>query len=150
MMFLKGFVGFHERDKRSKLVRRKKSINLIDFVRVTARKHAAHAGATSPERAPVVCNRSTRATLDLRFLAGSRRSATAAFDPKWTVGFLYSGQSRVYSITLSALISSDCGILSPNALAVLLLMNNSNLVGCSIGRSAGLAPRRIFATSVLA
>jgi len=36
-----------------------------------------------------------------------------------------------HSITLSALIRSDCGILRPNAFAVLRLINNSNFVGCS-------------------
>ena len=49
-----------------------------------------------------------------------------------------------YSITLSACRSSVCGILSPSALAVLRLITSSNLVGCSIGRSAGLAPLRIL------
>ena len=32
----------------------------------------------------------------------------------------------------------------PSVLAVLRLITNSNLVGCSTGRSAGLAPLRIF------
>ncbi len=49
-----------------------------------------------------------------------------------------------YSMTLSARRSSVCGIVSPNAFAVLRLMTNSNLVGCWIGRSAGLAPLRIL------
>ena len=34
----------------------------------------------------------------------------------------------------------------PMALAVLRLITNSNFVGCSTGKSAGLAPRRILAT----
>src|SRR5207245_11130642 len=38
----------------------------------------------------------------------------------------------------------------PSALAVLRLITNSNLVGCSIGRSAGLAPFRILSTWVAA
>src|SRR5438093_5417210 len=37
-----------------------------------------------------------------------------------------------------------CGIVSPSALAVLRLTTTSNFVGCSTGRSAGLAPLRIF------
>ena len=36
------------------------------------------------------------------------------------------------------------GTARPSALAVLRLMTSSNLVGCWTGRSAGLAPLRIF------
>src|SRR5262249_3877552 len=45
-----------------------------------------------------------------------------------------------YWITSSARPSSDGGIVRPSALAVLRLMTSSNLIGCSTGRSAGLAP----------
>jgi len=45
-----------------------------------------------------------------------------------------------YSITLSARSSSDCGIVTPSAFAVFRLITTSNLVGCSMGRSAGFAP----------
>src|SRR5262249_4042905 len=38
------------------------------------------------------------------------------------------------------------GIVRPSAWAVLRLMTNSNFGGCSIGRSPGLAPRRILST----
>ena len=48
-----------------------------------------------------------------------------------------------YSITSSARASTDAGISSPIALAVLRLRMNSNLVGCCTGRSPGLAPLRI-------
>jgi hypothetical protein len=41
---------------------------------------------------------------------------------------------------------SDSGIESPRVFAVLALMTSSNLVGCSTGRSAGLAPVRILST----
>jgi hypothetical protein len=44
----------------------------------------------------------------------------------------------------SARSSSVCGIVSPRALAVLRLITNSNLVGCSTGRSEGFAPLRIL------
>ena len=44
----------------------------------------------------------------------------------------------------SARWSSDCGIVSPSAFAVFRLMTSSNFVGCSTGRSAGLAPLRIL------
>src|SRR5205823_3096179 len=49
-----------------------------------------------------------------------------------------------HSMTSSARCSSDCGTVRPSALAVFRLITSSNLVGCSTGRSAGLAPFRIF------
>jgi hypothetical protein len=49
-----------------------------------------------------------------------------------------------HSMTSSARARIDCGITSPSAFAVLRLITSSNLVGCSTGRSAGLAPLRIF------
>src|SRR6267378_7839123 len=52
----------------------------------------------------------------------------------------------IYSITWSARPRTDGGIVRPSAFAVLRLMTNSNLVGCSTGRSAGLAPFRIRST----
>ncbi len=53
---------------------------------------------------------------------------------------------HTYWITSSARRSSDGGIVIPSVLAVLRLMTSSNFVGCSTGRSAGLAPLRILAT----
>ena len=52
-----------------------------------------------------------------------------------------------HSITSSASASSVGGMSRPSALAVLRLMTSSNLVGCSTGKSAGFAPRRILSTS---
>ena len=49
-------------------------------------------------------------------------------------------------ITLSARYSNDCGIVSPICFAVLRLITSSNFVGCSTGKSAGLAPFRILST----
>src|SRR5438132_6333333 len=49
-------------------------------------------------------------------------------------------------ITSSARSSSDCGTARPSAFAVLRLITSSNLVGCSIGKSAGFAPLRILST----
>jgi hypothetical protein len=49
-------------------------------------------------------------------------------------------------MTLSARYSKDCGIVRPICFAVLRLITNSNFVGCSTGRSAGLAPFRILST----
>ena len=51
-----------------------------------------------------------------------------------------------YSITWSARASREGGIVRPRAFAVFRLMNSSNLVGCSTGRSAALAPLRILST----
>ena len=54
--------------------------------------------------------------------------------------------SKGYWITWSARPTTDCGIVSPSALPVLRLITSSNFVGCSTGRSAGLAPLRILST----
>ena len=48
---------------------------------------------------------------------------------------------RTHSMTLSARSTSVAGSSIPIALAVRRLITSSNLVGCSTGRSAGLAPR---------
>src|SRR5262249_19786248 len=45
--------------------------------------------------------------------------------------------------TSSAMASSPGGKLRPNALAVLRLITNSNLVDCMTGRSEGFSPLRI-------
>src|SRR4029077_1859497 len=70
--------------------------------------------------------------------AGSMRTATS-----WATDW---AATRAHSITLSARTARDCGIVSPNARAVLRLMTSSNLVGCSKGSSPGLAPFRILST----
>src|SRR5262249_8501417 len=49
-----------------------------------------------------------------------------------------------HSITSSAVASTFAGIARPSATAVVRLITNSNLVGCSTGRSAGLAPLRML------
>ena len=51
-----------------------------------------------------------------------------------------------HSITWSARWSSAGGIVSPRAFAVFRLITSSNFVGCSNGRSPGLAPLRIRST----
>src|SRR5262249_26306523 len=50
---------------------------------------------------------------------------------------------RTHSITSSARASSVGGIVRASARAVIKLMTSSNLVGCTTGKSAGLAPLRI-------
>jgi hypothetical protein len=49
-----------------------------------------------------------------------------------------------HSMTSSAVARSNGGTVRPSALAVLRLMTSSNMVGRWTGRSAGLAPLRIF------
>ena len=51
-----------------------------------------------------------------------------------------------YSISLSARPSSDNGTVRPSALATFKFITSSNLVGAWIGKSAGLAPRRMRPT----
>jgi putative ABC transport system substrate-binding protein len=55
-------------------------------------------------------------------------------------------QAAIHSITSSASASNLSGMVSPSAFAVPRLITSSNLVGCSTGRSAGLAPWRIRLT----
>src|SRR5262245_36488433 len=53
---------------------------------------------------------------------------------------------RLHWITSSASTKRCGGMVSPRALAVLRLMTNSNFMGCSTGRLAGLVPLRILST----
>ncbi len=53
-----------------------------------------------------------------------------------------------YSISSSAMLSKPEEMVSPSALAVLMLMASSNLVGCRTGRSAGFLPIRIWPVRV--
>jgi len=53
------------------------------------------------------------------------------------------GKQHRYSITSSAVASSVGDTGSPSALAVFRLMDSSNLVGCTIGKSAGFSPLRM-------
>src|SRR6266436_1811495 len=49
-----------------------------------------------------------------------------------------------HSITSSARARIEGGMVRPSTLAVFMLMRRRNRIGCSTGRSAGLAPLRIF------
>ena len=55
-------------------------------------------------------------------------------------------KSTYYSMTLSARASTEGGTARLSALAVFRLTMNSNFVGCSTGKSAGLAPFNILST----
>src|SRR5262249_38533819 len=54
--------------------------------------------------------------------------------------------STIHSITSSARSRNGSEIFSPSGLAVVMLMTSSNFVGCSTGRSAGLAPLSTLST----
>ena len=53
---------------------------------------------------------------------------------------------RVYSITSVARSRTEGGMVMPSALAVFMYSTRSKVVGCSIGRSPGLAPLRMRST----
>ncbi len=57
---------------------------------------------------------------------------------------LKSTNPKCHLMTLSARASTFGGIVRPICFAVFKLMTSSNFVGCSTGRSAGLAPFRIL------
>ncbi len=59
---------------------------------------------------------------------------------------MMANQKSVHLITLSALANTFGGIVKPICLAAFRLMMNSNFVGCSTGKSAGLVPFRILST----
>jgi hypothetical protein len=65
------------------------------------------------------------------------------FRPVPVAGLFHTGNFRPYSITLSARTRTDCGILMPSAYAVLPLMINSNLTGCSTRRFEGFDARAL-------
>src|SRR5258708_8369028 len=75
----------------------------------------------------------------LRRLTDSSRTSRQC--PKSaTNGLMHCNIQDRYSITSSAVASSEGGIVRPSAFALLRLTISSNLVGCSIGRSPGFAP----------
>ena len=74
------------------------------------------------------------------------RDRRSTFDPQLPFTVLHCCRSRFYSMTVVACTRTDCGNLMPSALAVFMLMTNSNWVGCSTGRSEGFAPFRILST----
>ena len=62
-------------------------------------------------------------------------------------GFSSAGHTS-QSITPVACNNNDCGIVMPIALAIFIFMTISYRLDCSIGISAGLAPRRIRSTAL--
>jgi hypothetical protein len=59
-------------------------------------------------------------------------------------------RQSLHSIMASARARNVAGRVKPIAFAVLRFITNSNLVGCSTGSSAGLAPFRILSTRTAA
>ena len=59
-------------------------------------------------------------------------------------GLMQCSKKVRHSITSSAICWRCTGTVRPRVLAVLRLSTNSNLVGCSTGRSAGFVPLSIF------
>lgn len=55
-------------------------------------------------------------------------------------------ENSCYWMTSSATVRSCGGNVTPNIFAVFSLRTNSNLVGCSTGKSLGFAPLRILST----
>jgi hypothetical protein len=88
----------------------------------------------SPPRGPVFIR-----TLS----AGAARWLSVSFPSLGTCSTVRP-RNCTYSITSLARNRIDWGMASPSAFAVLRLMRSSNLVGCSTGRSAGLAPFNIL------
>lgn len=99
--------------------------------------------APSPNAAPRACKLARAACSAL---------ASAHFTVSNSCGQITYQQHEAasYSMTLSARSSSEGGIVRPRALAVFMLITNSNAVGCSIARSPGSAPFRILSTYVAA
>ena len=89
--------------------------------------------------------------------AGPRRPSPSCPNDRTSQKGLTSGKPERYaapgearradhSMTWSARARIGWGMVMPRALAVLRLMTSSNLVGCSTGRAAGLAPVSILCT----
>src|SRR5262249_2052598 len=99
------------------------------------------------------CSLGTGTALSI-FQGWFRPSGRDDADPSHTLGLLHARRERphrssaeqqyelapLHSITSSARAMSVGGISRPIALAAFKLMINSNLVGCSTGKSAGFAP----------
>jgi hypothetical protein len=90
-------------------------------------------GAAVWPRPPTVC---------FYFNCGHRAAVprTAAVGPQQTLAV--QAKAPVYSMTSSAMASSDGGTERPSALAVLRLIASTKWVGCTTGRSAGFSPLR--------
>ena len=83
---------------------------------------------------------SKRLSVDVRFTPKSghcKHNCHVRFVPKADI-------DQDYSITSSARASNVGGTVRPSIFAVVRLTTNSNCVGCTTGKSIGLAPLSIF------
>ncbi len=80
------------------------------------------------------------------YAAGSKRGKLANKRQARRFSYVAETIPQSYSITLSARSKIDGGIVIGSAFAVLRFTTNSDLVGCSIGSSAGFAPLAIRST----
>ena len=87
----------------------------------------------------VVCWASARWAL-VRNITNSALARLTILDPDSVFGL------SVHRITLSALANTFGGIVRPICFAVLRLITKSNFIGCSTGRSGGLAPVKNLST----
>ena len=91
----------------------------------------------------IICSETDRHEINPRHLSGSlsedgTRKCDSSRDRQ------HSARDEAHSITSSARARSDCGTVSPSALAVFRLMTSSDFVGPSTAKSPGLAPFRIL------
>src|SRR5438105_6956570 len=108
-------------------------------------KHSQHAAPSSRRE-----QSGRSATRDRSDLSASRTARPSRHREEATCRAASERPPVHHWITSSARSSIVGGIVSPSALAVLRLITNSNLVGCSIGRSPAFAPRRILSTEAAA
>ena len=100
------------------------------------RKISGHACMSGPCRASAAPTGTRQFLLSTDILCGLRHVSNVPI----------SDMAPSHSITSSARASNVGDISRPSAFAVLRLITRSNFVGCSTGRSAGFAPRRILST----
>ena len=79
-----------------------------------------------------------------RSAAGQQRRGATLLDSP--LHWLFGRHTRVHLMMSSACIKTDWGIATPIVFAVLRFTTNSNLVGCSMGKSPGFMPLRILST----
>src|SRR5436190_1802758 len=104
---------------------------VVDCSRTTPRKDHQDCSDEEPGHNAHNCDAPIRAHTRDAFHSGSP-FVTPLSDEK----------SLAYWMISSARRSRESGIVRPSAWAVLRLTTNSNFVGCSTGRSPGLAPFR--------
>src|SRR5262245_36134572 len=94
-------------------------------------------------------NRESKVLCSYHSIAGVRSPAVARAESVAAKDFpahCFRLTADCHLITFSARMSTIGGIVRPICFAVLRLITNSNFVGCSTGKSAGLAPLRILST----